>query len=309
MSPLDARIAGLEAYATEAARLLRGTEARLRAYGRAASSHIALDARHRYADLLQSSANADDELDGPSLVGLAQFGELEETRHSLLLAALLDPSRTGPLAVSFWGFLIERLRPLCDGVLERAEALGRWDETMLRDLEVMPQLHGAEWERLDIYARVVRDQRYEFGLVVENKVRATTAEQPDQLLRYWQGLAGRTDRTVFVFLTELGRAPVTAGESKSWWIPLEWSVVVAMLRKCASDQGLPVGYRIFASQHADLLSADILGRQPRLGDRSRMRELRRVLENEPEGSSKWARQHREITQLWSRQQTRGAQDD
>ena len=309
MSPLEARVAGLEAYATEAARLLRGTEARLRAYGRAATSEIASDARRRYADLLLSSANADDELEGPSLVGLAQFGELEETRHSLLLAALLDPKRTGPLAVSFWGFLIERLRPLCDGIRERSEALERWDQNMLRDLEVTPQVHGAEWERIDVHARVVRDTCYEFGLVVENKVRATTAEQPDQLFRYWQRFDQWRDRTLFIFLTESGRTPITAGESQNWWIPIGWSVVVDVLRDCAQAPGLPVGYRLFASQHADLVSTDVLGRPPDPGVRIRLRELRRVLEGEPNDGVRWAHQHREITQVWSRQRIRGARDD
>ena len=213
------RIGGLRAYIRDVERLReRASDARdgLARYVEQAPGLVRADAQMRYRELLARIPRALVEADFPSsLLSLIQIEVTDETRHSLLLAALLDPGRSGPLAEWLWPKLIkcidDAIGPVESNKLDPPprKALNAWKPELLDDMVVEPTEHNYEFENLDVFARVERDGEYLFGLVVENKVKPGTKEQDDQLWRYWDLIGKRFDRdydrTVFVFLTERPR--------------------------------------------------------------------------------------------------------
>lgn len=125
-------------------------------------------------------------LDG--LVAYAAEAEPKIVQHSLMLAWLLDPIRSGDIATQVWPALIAELnKRVADGRSghdAQKAALELWHPRLLERVEVDPKSYGAEVANLDVFARVDDGNGYEFGLVIENKVRESTSEQERQLDRY-----------------------------------------------------------------------------------------------------------------------------
>lgn len=238
---------------------------RIARYSGLARQLMAADARARWEDL---SRDADPVRlrDGlaPSLLHLTDLTVADETRFSLLLAGLLDPIRGGPIAVALWPALWARLLARAEG--ERQEtlraALAAWSPDLLARMQVDPQSNGAEWNKLDIFARVLEGADLRFALVIENKVRADTEEGHRQLARYYDRIAedfrDGVDRTVFVFLTEGPRAMHSAEHSGRYWHPLHWADIAACLGDIASAGTLPEGWRWLALSARDTIRQEIL---------------------------------------------------
>ena len=300
---------GIERYARKAARLLVGKHSALKGietFGELSRPLVPSDARRRLDYLLAGHSSALREADFvPSLIDLAQVNINEETRYSLLLAAYLDPSRTGPVAHKLWRQLIALLKScVTDGHHpDVTEALGVWSETHVDQLEVTPTRHASEWHNLDVFARVERGSGLVFGLVIENKVQSGTGEQDDQLLRYWRRIRDGFDdglrRTVFLFLTEAQREMKTAGESQSWWLQLTWPDIANLLRYIGDDDSLPLSHRVLTAQFHDLITQQILGLPTASQQRERLRGLRQVLVGRGEEDPAWIRLHADITDVWS----------
>lgn len=237
----------------------------LRRYGGRAHGLIAADAKARWAALEREAAFVRLR-DGfaPSLYHLADLSLYDETRFSLMLAGLLDPVRGGPVAHALWPALFSRLQARAEGERRRrlGAALAHWSADLVDRLCVDPVRHGVEWDYLDIFARVV-DEEYRFGVVIENKVRATTGEQHRQLARYHGLITNQfpsgAERTVFVFLTEAPREMVSAEHTVDCWQPLLWADVADCLGQIAS--GLPLGWALLAQSARDAIFAEILGRR------------------------------------------------
>jgi hypothetical protein len=297
LSPLAVdRVRGLQTYVDRSVGLVRA------------------DARRRYDEATAHVSTAFLETDmPPSLLSLGQIEVTDETRHSLLLASLLDPGRTGPLAEWTWPRLLKLARSRLEEVHDRGglrAALDAWDPSLLERTEVMPTEHRSELDHLDVFARVDQDGDYVFGLVIENKVQASTAEQDDQLLRYWRDIGDKLDpthdRTVFIFLTEGPRTMKSAGESKPWWVHLEWTDIADLLLDASNDPDVPFGYRLLAAHHRDLIDTQILGRTSPGETRARIRRLRHDLAGADPDDRRWSEHHPEIIRLWKRQRFGGS---
>jgi hypothetical protein len=250
----------------------------------------------------------------PSLLDLVQLEPTDETRYSLLLAALLDPSRTGPLAKYFWQELIRCLIELAqkdrskdEGVLA---ALKLWNLEMLNRAEVRPQKHNSEWHHLDVFVRIVEKKQYQFGLVFENKIKGRRKERTNQLLDYWKLIRDRPDlgiqRTVFVFLTEEEREMESAGESKSWWLNLTWHHIVAMLLSVAEKDTLSSSHRLLAAQYSDLVIRRIFDDQGLADERQVLNHLTQVLSDRTADDPIWMENFPEIVDLWVKVRRRTA---
>lgn len=127
---------------------------------------------------------------------LLEIEHFEVKTHSVMLADLLDPNGSHGQGGLFLRAFLERI-----GLPEMAakvtdDPLGRRQWLVWR-----------EHEYIDI---TVQSSAHRFLMFIENKVYA--GEQPDQLARYRERLAGRADRHphhCLVFLTPGGRDPET----------------------------------------------------------------------------------------------------
>lgn len=239
----------------------------LQDYSEVALPLVAADTRRRFEEvkrLLPETGLVKQYV--PSISQVAELPLFEETRHSLVLAWLLDPQRSGGLAKPFWLALLRRLRQNLDGLhASRRELLDQWTTSWSPRLKVDPRSHGAEWLNLDVFAREKRGPRYVRGMVIENKVRPDTEEQEGQLRRYFD-LVGRRfgsrgqERTLFLFLTEAPRDMKTAtGASEAFWAQLQWADIADLLVEVACEPDLREAERLFALQYRDLVSYQILG--------------------------------------------------
>ena len=218
-------VAGIERLRGAVHKHREGSAQRLRAWSRATCPLIEADARQRLARVRSRIGGVSPADYAPALSAAAELAVRDETRHTLLLAGLLDPDRTGgALAAAFRHGLVGVLRQAAAGQPAELPRLNRLAAIPPAAFAVTPATHGAEWRKIDVFARALRGERYEAGLVIEAKVRTDTPEQPRQLLRYhdrvatrWRGAAGRT---VFVFLTLHRREPTSAGVTRSRWIYL-----------------------------------------------------------------------------------------
>jgi len=312
MSEVDA-IAGLRSFRSKFDELDRqsaySTQV-LRTYAELASPLVGADASRRLREI---EARSGEVLLAshfvPSLVELAQLDMVEETRFSLLLASLLDPQRCGPLARRFWRDFLSLLRDRVHACAtetqrERVDAATKlWTDARVARACVTPTKHASELHHFDVFARVHDGERYECGLVIENKVNKDTGEQENQLDRYWWTV-GQEYRaqgtTLFVFLTEGKREMQTARESNDWWIQVTWQHVAELCWKAAEDEQLPLGHRLLALQVRDLVRSRILD-LPTLGDdRHELEALRAAVIGRPPGHPAWVQQHSRITALWTR---------
>ena len=302
--PAEQAFAGLQRYLDQAPELVRA------------------DAHRRYHELMERIPRALAEADFPSsLLSLSQLGVPNETHHSLLLAALLDPGRSGPLARWMWPRLIkcidDAIGPAESDKLEPSprKALSAWKDELLEDMLVEPTKHKSEVEHLDVFARAGRadgDEKYKFGLVVEAKVKSTTGEHNDQLSRYPERIRDRFDknleRTVFVFLTEAPReietdqgedGRGTEDDSRKFWVNLVWQDIADLLITASNDTDLSLGYRLQAAHHADLIDEHILHRPSQGQARARLRRLRHDAGRLSEGDPAWAQHHSTIVDIWT----------
>jgi hypothetical protein len=240
-----------------------GTTASVARYGARARGQIAADARGRWATLAYN-AGATRLMDGfaPSLAHLAELTLDDEPRFSLLLASLLDPVRAPMVAERLWPALFARLLSRSDpNKRPRLQAsLACWAPELLGSLTVDPRSYGAEWEHLDVFARVVDATGLRFAAVIENKIRPDTDEQGRQLARYHELIAdrfGAVDRTLFVFLTEGDRPMKTAEGTALDWHPLFWADVASALAEVA--EALSGGWAALAHSARDAIRSEILG--------------------------------------------------
>ncbi len=278
----------------------------LRSYGDEAVQLMRSDARTRFRQVEAAAGKALLAADlAPSAIELVQVEVSEETRFSLLLAALLDVGRTGPLAARFWSGLMELVRKRAtQEQFERVElALQAWTDSRIARAEVKPRWHASEWHNLDVFAHVSDGRSLECGLVIENKVRSGTGEQPDQLDRYWtrigQEFRGGQEKTLFVFLTEGPRKMETAVESAGWWVHAYWADISRVLWKIAEGEDLSVGHRLLALQVRDLVRQYVLG-LPTLGeDRRTLAHLRTRFADCGPKSAAWEESYAEILALWN----------
>ncbi len=311
MVPTEEALDRLLSYAAQVAPLLEQRQhlaPELVAYGVRALALVGPNAHSRYreiGELLGADVLDEDYL--PSLVDVAELELRAETRHSLLLAWLLDPTRSGPIARLFWSALIDRLKTVVREAPQHdlLPSLDRWQGSAMRSVSVLPERHGVEWENIDVFAHVEHEGQYECGLVIENKVQAATAEQPDQLDRYFDIIRERfgseaQDRTVFVFLTERGRVPKTAQKSAANWILLGWSDVAVVLADIARGAThLPASYRVWLLQYKDAVVKRILGRANRPDLDRRRSRLARRLDGRVPSDPAWEIRHREVLDLWA----------
>lgn len=301
---------------------------RLQRYLDQAPGLVRADAYRRYHELMERIPRALAEADFPSsLLSLSQIEVTHETRHSLLLAALLDPGRSGPLARWMWPRLMKLIaHKMPRAVSDKSDsppqkALKAWnhllkdDPELLRYMTVRPTKHKSEVEHLDVFARAGRadgDEKYKFGLVVEAKVKSTTGEHNDQLSRYPERIRDRFDknleRTVFVFLTEAPReietdqgedGRGTEDDSRKFWVNLVWQDIADLLVTASNDTDLSLGYRLQAAHHADLIDEHILHRPSQGQARARLRRLRHDAGRLSEGDTAWKRYHSTIVDLWT----------
>lgn len=269
-------------------------------YGARARRQVAADARARWGSL-NLHAGAARLLDGfaPSLAHLAELTLDEETRFSLLLASLLDPARADRIAERLWPAMFSRLLVRADAARRpRLEArLAHWSPDHVHAMRVDPVGHGAEWNNLDVFARVVDSDGLRFGVVIENKVRSDTVEQPRQLARYHDLVAerfGAVDRTVFIFLTEAPRAMATAEQTALDWHPLLWADVASALGDVAET--LSGGWAALAYSARDAIRGEILGLPSAERARRRLVALHARAASARDDSD-WARLHSAILDL------------
>ncbi len=299
-----ANAAGMRDYARRYGELRRRHEAGLRAYGERAAVLIGPDARQRHGKLRQYFMRDEHPELGP-ITSLTEAAELQfcgEEHHSLMLAWLLDPVRSGDVAVCFWRGLLAELRDIRQNDAE-ATALHRriidnWHSGLLDRLEVDPKRHRIEKYRFDVFARVHERTAFEFGLLIENKVNRQTSEQPDQLLRYYQRVVAfgqqAEERTLFVFLTEGARLPESAGVCGPRWLVLGWKTVADLLLRLAHDPGLHVAQRVLLLQYRSAIQRAVLGQDSEYELRRRFWRIEQELKRLGPAASRWERLHADI---------------
>ena len=249
----------------------------------------------------------------------------KEPYWSFLFAWLLDPIRSGIIAERFWpalhGLLVsEAGKHGAGGHLEGTEqeasrraclaSLRAWqtpDGSRLKSLaglDVMPHKRNVEAEFLDVDAW---SEAQQFGLVVEIKTNKQTQERKLQLDDYFGRRKDRADSTTFVFLTESGREPTSAPDSKRRWQRLGWAQIALVLAglfegsDCADDAGQAGeaeqrGARILTRQIAHLIRHEILGQRTVFEDRAKFAELRQSLGPDPTEDTLLS-VHRELCRL------------
>ncbi|MFW6369207.1 MAG: PD-(D/E)XK nuclease family protein, partial [Myxococcota bacterium] len=230
---------------------------------------------------------------GPSVSELAELKLEQETRFSLLLAALLDPARTPATAHAFWGALIGVLRKLGG---RHAAVVEDWEPALVDHLAVWPKRHGAEWNNIDVFGRVMIEGVYRLGIVIEVKTNPLTGEQPEQLQRYHGLIKGRWNalaRTIFIYLTDNGRLPTTAGKSVDDWAVIGWKTIAELALDVAEMDGTEAQARSLMLQVHDTIQTEILAAEALADLYAPHRDLAELSDD-----AGLCRNHSRIIQLW-----------
>jgi len=265
---------------------------------------VGIDARARLNEIESAFSSTNNDADYlPSVHEIMDVQIIDETRHSLFLAWLLDPTRSRKIAAPLWAALIDHLTETAE-TPEQRTALETWSPDFVSFLKVDPKAHKKEWEYLDVFARAVRGGRHLFGLVVENKVSEMTQEQPNQLERYFQRVVeeGHSPAsTVFVFLTESRRKPATAGSTEPHWQRLSWVEVAGILKELSQERsGLDRRFRRLLAQYRNVVVRDILGVQTDYQRQEAAGHLYSRLPGEDRSDSDLRRSHSSICMAWSK---------
>jgi hypothetical protein len=217
----------IRAYASGVARLDRESALAISVAARQIAGGLRTDALERCARILREHGSPQPSTLAPTMLGLMDLVP-DEPRFSLLLAALLDPSRTGAVAHAIWP-------PLADVLGEPTDSPAR-DPSWRARLQVLPSALGAEYHHFDVWARVPDGRGHRLALLIENKIGAP--ERPFQLRDYHNRIGAlfgddATAKTRFVFLTPDGRSPDSAGDSLGVWQRVSWSQLADALRRGA----------------------------------------------------------------------------
>jgi hypothetical protein len=246
-------------------------------YAELARGQTADDAEERLLRIRAHDGDQEQVGRSTSLVELLGF-ELDEPRHSLALAALLDPARSGLVPRALWPRLLDALTREAVPPLQPAQR-SAWhplDESLSR-VVVTPTRYGSEYRGFDVWARVQKSKEtgLQAALLIELKLLAS--EQDEQLRRYFEIVEneepGAADRTTFVFLTPTGRAPRSAQGWRERWHCLSWVSMVRVLAAAARSGFLPPASRVLLHQYRRLAERDALGRSAALDARRRLRRL------------------------------------
>lgn len=300
----------LRRYADEVRAILTARAEGIRAYIDEACRLIPEDAERRLARVIESmdAPGATQGQDLGPVVSVLDIAELEfthETRHSLVLAWLLDPIRSGPIAVHFWKGLISLLgSSIREEQRGHTVSLGQWKPEYLHRLEVDPKSHGAEWEHLDVFARVQDERGYHFGLVIENKVRKDTSARKRQLSDYFDLIVNQShwddarQKTVFLYLTESRRPPEEARkEIHKDWFTLGWVQIVDLLDQIAGEEKLQPAERVLLRQYGSVIRRNILGTRTDYEDRLVLWMIRDRVDRPDTTESDWRELHGQICHL------------
>ncbi len=206
----DPRLDILNRYAEKAGELLPDAARELHD---ALSTHLEPDWEH--------SAS----MPSPGEVMHPDYGD--EPHHTLLLAWLFDPQRSGPIAKVLWSEWLDWLSHRIE-TPERREAIQAAQQALIssdsmgfRTLNVSPRQLKRETDNHDVLAYT---RSGDVGMVIEAKINAP--EQPRQLARHVESVQKRREkpeRTVFVFLAKPNAPePNTWGRWRDHWHVVTW---------------------------------------------------------------------------------------
>lgn len=209
----------------------------------------------------------------PSLDAAAGF-KLTEPRHTVVLAWMLDPRRSGQIAGLLWPHVF-RARTPDSGISDPAPA---WSPGLLVGLDVAPETHGAEAERRDVWAhRLSPGGTLDFGVVIEAKINAP--ERQHQCRDHVEGITGQfgsasLDKVLFIFLSKEGRRPVSTGDAtRSRWRVLSWRSLADAVQTVAAAAELSVAEQVLLSQYYHAIQRSIFGEDTGQAARSRYAEI------------------------------------
>ena len=298
-----ARAASLRVEATSSA-------AKINRYAGIAGFLVGPDARRRWEECLAVLAAEDGSSQYlPSPHRVAESSIHEEERHSLVLAWLLDPGRSGAIGRAFWtGFrdVVLAAASSQEELGPTAAAVRGWPAAPPADWFVQPLRYKAEKHNFDVFGRDVASEDEAprtFALLIENKVRSETDEQEGQLDTYYSRVEERygpaaLERTVFVFLAEKPREPRRAKVHADRWVRLGWGAVEGALRVALVEGELSAAERLWVRQYCDAIREEILGLPSRAMVEEAVRSLRPRVQGRDAQDAAWRNSHEEILRLW-----------
>jgi len=263
--------AAIAAYGAEVEVILRRHVTTIEGYaGVVTTDRIAADMRSR-AKRVDAALSVDWTQD----TNAPELPLWDETDHTLVFAWCLDPLRTGPFALRFWHRFLDLLARIDAaagaGESKRIEQIQTCVASegfpASHGLDILPRYRDDEFDfgagggRPDVFVRAPHAENFEWALLVEAKTKLTTGEQPRQLARYFSYVESRwraANNTVFVFLTESGRIPESAGVSRPRWIRVRWLEIARILEQLSRDSSVSNWERTFAAQFREAIRINVL---------------------------------------------------
>jgi hypothetical protein len=304
----------IRAYASRAALVLieaRGSADQIRRFGGVADVLTGPDSRRRWDECLAALAAEDagaQFLPPPQRVAEATIHE--EERHSLVLSWLLDPSRSGDLARSFWSAFRAVAQTAATSQAERLQdakqAFLDWPKTHPEPWLVQPARYKAEKHKFDVFGRDVDHEDASprsFAILIENKVRSETAEQDGQLDTYYARIgekygAATHQKTAFIFLCERQREPRKAAEYGDRWLRLGWADIDRALVSMIRQASLSHTERLWVRQYRDSIREEILGLPSRAMVQETLAAIRPRVTGKRAQDPAWRERHEDIVRLW-----------